>query len=320
MYVLYVCVYAVFITPLSLCLSLYAERAFLIEWLDPSGLENYLVPKGFNWADLTPIDHLKRGKPHDIGSWKAAKENGKSSQWYMDEDFSKYFKNPVEVIQGPRYDYTYAILRNPSLMPKAYELGIDRVKCRVCCAWDMLFKQAPKFEEEMNKLMRGLGHPVRPVVAVQARVKSDDVQKSVTAAEHYLNCAQRASKELKFKTPVYIPILNNRLVVHILQKKYFRIMKTPIEIETATRTVHTHLGNLPADTEQEVVLGVQERTFKEFFLMLNSTLLVRAKGHLGSFGNVADAIRRHYGKPGTVHTYTSGGSSCAVFPDGAKIE
>lgn len=298
----------------------YTERAFLIEWLDPTGLENYLVPKSFDWADLSPIHHMTRGKPHDIGSWKAAKENGKSSQWYMDEDFSSYFKNSIEVIQAPRYDYTYALLRNPGLMPKAYELGIDRVKCRVCCAWDMLFKTVPKFEEEMSKLLRGLGHPVRPVVAVQARVKSDDVQKSVTDVEHYLNCAQKAAKELKFQTPVYIPILNNRLVVHILQKKYFRIMKTPIEIETATRTVHTHLGNLPADTEVEVVEGVQERTFKEFFLMLNSTLLVRAKGYLGSFGNVADAIRRHYGRPGTIHTYTSGGSTCALFPDGSKIE
>ncbi len=207
-------------------------------------------------------------------------------------------------------------------MPKAYEYGIDQIKCRLCCAWDMLFKMSPKFEKEMNTLLKSVGHPTKPILALQVRAKSDNIENAVNVAEHNVNCGQKAAKDLKL-TPVFIPIFNNRLVVHIVAKKYKRLMKTPIEIETATRTVHTHLGNLPSDTELEVAKGVQERTFKEFILMLNSTVLIRTKGYLGSMGNVADAIRRHYAmhsKKKHVYTYTAGGTSCSVLEDGTKIE
>lgn len=238
----------------------------------------------------------------------------------MNTNFSTYFKKPVEVVQAHRYDFTYAVLRNPELMPKAYELGIDRVKCRVCCAWDMLFAMAPDFEKEMNKLIESVRQPKNhPIMAIQVRTKSDDIQKEVVVAEHYVNCGQKVAKETKMPL-VFIPIFNNRLVVHIIAKKYKRYVKTPIEIESGTRTVHTHLGNLPSDTEVEVQEGVQERTFKEFFFMLNSTVLLRTKGYVGSFGNVADAIRRHYAKPGSVFTYTAAGSTCALFPQDGKIE
>lgn len=301
-------------------LLIYIERAFLIEWNDPPGLEKYLIPKSFNWANLKPITGYKRNSPHDIGSWHSSKEGKMSSQWYMNTNFSQFFKKPVEVIQAHRYDFTYAVLRNPELMPKAYELGIDRIKCRLCCAWDMLFAMAPEFKKEMGQIIEGIQQPNnKPIMAVQVRAKSDDVQQAVVMAEHYINCGQKVAKESKM-SPVFIPIFNNRLVVHIIAKKYKRYVKTPIEIETGTRTVHTHLGNLPSDTEMEVYQGVQERTFKEFFVMLNSTVLIRTKGYVGSFGNVADAIRRHYANPGSVFSYTAGGSSCALFPQDSKIE
>lgn len=296
-----------------------SERAFLIEWNDPSGLEHYLVPKSFDWANLKPSIPLRRGAPHDIGSWHSSKEGKMSSLWYMNTNFSQFFKHPVEIIQGHRYDFTYAILRNAELMPKAYELGIDRIRCRICCAWDMLFTMAPQFEKQMENVLQNLGPPSKPIMAIQVRTKSDDVQKAVVMAEHFINCGQKVAKESKM-VPVYVPIFNNRLVVHIIAKKYKRYVKTPIEIESGTRTVHTHLGNLPQDTEPDVVQGVQERTFKEFFLMLNSTVLIRTKGYVGSFGTVADAIRRHYAKPGSVFTYTAGGSSCAILPHDSKIE
>ena len=238
----------------------------------------------------------------------------------MNTNFTRYFKYPVERIQGARYDFTYALLRNPELMPKAFEYGIDRIKCRLCCAWDMLFKMAPNFEAEMNTLLKSVSYPSKPLLAVQVRAKSTDIEQAVKVAEHNVNCGQKASRDLKIN-PVYIPIFNNRLVVHIVAKKYKRLMKTPIEIETATRTVHTHFGNLPSDTELEVAKGVQERTFKEFFIMLNSTVLIRTKGYLGSMGNVADAIRRHYAVHGKkVYTYTAGGTTCSVIEDDFKIE
>ena len=291
----------------------------MIDWNDPPGLENYLVPKSFDWSDVRRTLSYKRGPPHDIGSWHSSKEGKMGSQWYMNTNFSTYFNHPVEVVQGHRYDFTYAILRNPELMPKAYELGIDRIKCRLCCAWDMLFATAPNFEREMDGLLRGVGWPSKPILAMQVRTKDDDVQKAVVVAEHFVNCAEKASKELKL-SPVYVPVLNNRLVVHMIAKKYKRYIKTPVEPELGTRTVHTHLGNLPSDTEPEVVAAVQDRTFKEFFLMLNSTVLIRTKGYVGSLGNVAEAIRRHNAKPGTIYSYTAGGSTCAVFPQDMKIE
>ena len=254
------------------------DRAFLIEWADPPGLESYLIPKSFDWADLRPIQQYKRDHQHvhDIGSWKSSKEGKKNSQWYMDTNFTQYFNGPVEFIQGHRYDFTYAILRNPGLMPKAFELGIDRVKCRICCAWDMLFRMTPEFEKQMKNILASIGYPTIPMMAIQLRTKVADVQSAMIVAEHYINCGQKIAKDTKM-SPVFIPIFNNRLVVHILSKKYKRHMKTPIQIDSATRTIHTHLGNLPADTEKDVIAGVQERTFKEFFLMLNSTILIRTK-------------------------------------------
>jgi len=297
-----------------------AERAFLIEWVDPPGLDEYLEPKSFNWADLTPIQRLRRGPIRDIGSWRSAKDSGRSSQWYMNTNFSTYFNSPVEVVQGHRYDFTYAVLRNPGLMPKAYELGIDRIKCRICCAWDMLFKMTSKFEKEMDGLIKSLGVPKRSLMTIQARTRSDDIQAAVAMSEQYVTCAMKAGRELKvLHKMVWVPVFNNRLVVHIVAKKYAERMKTPIRIDSATRTVHTHLGNLPPDTEVNVVKGVQDRTFKEFFLMMNSSVIIRTKGYVGSFGNIADAIRRFYAVPGSIYTYTAGGG-CSRFPDNYKIE
>lgn len=296
------------------------ERAFLIEWLDPPSLSDYLEPKSFDWADLSPIRELKRGPVRDIGSWRSAKESGKSAQWYMNSNLTEFFVNPVEVVQGHRYDFTFAVLRNPGLMPKAYELGVDGIKCRICCAWDMLFKMTYNFEKEMGELLKSVGHPNRPLTTIQMRSKSDDVQASVKTAEHYIKCAVKAGKDLKLSNTIWVPVFNSRLVVHIIAKKYTQMMRTPIQIDSATRTVHTHFGNLPPDTELAVAKGVQERTFKEFFLMLNSTVLVRTKGYVGSFGNVADAIRRFYAPIGSVYTYTPGGNTCVLFPDYHKIE
>lgn len=305
---------------LSLLLSHHTDRAFMIEWLDPAGLEEYLEPKSFNWADLTPLQKLKRGPVRDIGSWRSAKESGRSSQWYMTTNFSTFFTNELEVVQGHRYDFTYAILRNPELMPKAYELGVDRIKCRICCAFHMLFRMTEKFQKQMDELLTSLGSPRKEIGTIQLRTKSGNVQEAVKFADAFLKCGTKAAKSLKLTNRIaWVPIFNNRLVVHIVQKKYGDKLKTPINIDSATRTVHTHLGNLPADTELEVAKAVQERTFKEFFLMINSTIIIRKKGYEASFGNIADAIRRFYHELGTVHTYLVG-STCTKFPDTYKIE
>ena len=297
-----------------------ADRAFVIDWQDPPGLDQYLEPKSFDWADLSKLDKFKRGPVRDIGSWRSAKESGISSQWYMTTNFSTYFTNEVEVVQGHRYDFTYAVLRNPELMPKAYELGVDRIKCRICCAFHMLFRMTDKFSQQMDELLSSLGAPHKTIGAIQVRTKSQNVQDSVKFVDSFIKCASKAGKGLKMSNKIsWVPIFNNRLVVHIVRKKYGDKLKIPINIDTATRTVHTHLGNLPADTELEVAKAVQERTFKEFFLTINSTVLIRKKGYEGSFGNIADAIRRFYHQLGTVHTFLVG-STCSKFPDTYKIE
>lgn len=301
-------------------LLLLSDRAFMIEWLDPPGLDQYLEPKSFNWADLSKIEGLKRGPVRDIGSWRSAKESSISSQWYMSTNFSTYFTNDVEVVQGHRYDFTYAILRNPELMPKAFELGVDRIKCRICCAFHMLFRMTDSFQQQMDTLLKSLGAPQKSVGAIQVRSKSHNVQEAVKHADAFVKCATKGAKSLKMASRIsWVPIFNNRLVVHIVHKKYGDKLKIPINIDTATRTVHTHLGNLPADTELEVAKAVQERTFKEFFLTINSTIIIRKKGYEGSFGNIADAIRRFYHKLGSVHTFLVG-NACTKFPDTFKIE
>ena len=292
----------------------------MIEWVDPPGLDLYLEPKSFDWSDLSKLDKFKRGPVRDIGSWRSSKENGVSSQWYMSTNFSTYLENEVEVLQGHRYDFTYAVLRNPELMPKAFELGVDRVKCRICCAFHMLFKMTERFEGEMDTLLKSLGAPQKHVGAIQVRTKSNNVQDAVKFVDNFIKCATKAGKGLKMSSSVsWVPIFNNRLVVHIVHKKYGDKLKIPINIDSATRTVHTHLGNLPPDTEIEVAKAVQERTFKEFFLTINSTIIIRRKGYEGSFGNVADAIRRFYHELGTVHTFLVG-NTCTKFPDTYKIE
>ena len=239
----------------------------------------------------------------------------------MTTNFSTFLDGDVEVVQGHRYDFTYTILRNPELMPRAYELGVDRIKCRICCAFHMLFRMTEKFRQEMDTLLKSLGAPEKSIGAIQLRAKSQNMKDSMKSAEIFMKCALKAAKERKMTSRYlsWVPIFNNRLLVHMIHKKYGDKLKVPINIDTATHTVHTHLGNLPPDTEPEVVMAVQERTFKEFFLTINSTIIIRRKGYESSFGNIADAIRRFYHDFGSVHTYLVG-SSCVKFPDTYKIE
>ena len=279
-----------------------------------------MIPKHFDWTKLNALDGLKRSPPHDIGSWRAAKEDGKSSQWYMNTNFSTFFTEPVEILQGNRYDYTFALIRNPALMPKAYELGVDRVRCRLCCAFDLLFSMNPTFQKSMNDILLQVGFPPKPYLTVHLRTKVNIVDEALSRAEEFLKCAQTAAKELHIAQPILLPIFNNRLVVHIMSRKYPDMVKDLVDTSTAKRTTHTHIGNLPHDTELDVQTSVQERTFKDFYLLLNSTVLVRTKGYVAALGNIADAIRHHYNPPGSIMTYIFSDSKCTKYSEGAKIE
>ena len=302
------------------CFFPLSDRALLIEWLDPPGLTDHLIPKYFDWNNLQVLNNFNRLPAHDIGSWRAAKENGKSSQWYMNTNFTSYFTETVEVLQGNRYDYTFALLRNPALMPKAYELGLDQIRCSICCTFDLLFKSNSLFESSIKTMLSSINSPPMPYLSIHLRTKSDNVNDALSIADTYVQCALSAARELHITHPIMIPVFNNRLILHIVSKKYPNEIKELVNVALATRTTHLHLGNIPHDMDIEVQAVVQKRSFQDLYFMLNSTVLIRAKGYLAALGNIADAIRQHFNPPGSIITYTVSSTACTKQLPDSKIE
>ena len=290
------------------------DRALLIEWLDPEGLHNYFVPKTFNWANMDAIKDLPRNKSriHDIGSWKACSKESKSGSWYIQTDFHKLFTEPVEVVQGHRYDFTYALIRNDFLMDRYYELGLDKIRCFLCCAYDILFQRSNKFDEWYQSMIRTLDVPNKPLLTIQLRSVGVDTDKNVEQAKSYLKCAKKAIVEKDLGDNATIALAFNSKVAYHVIFNAMRAAVTRINIVSAIeRTTHLHLGNLPTDLSAEVMQGVQEVTFRDLFLLTNATVIVRNKGHLASFGTVGDALRSFYSTQRT--TFLVSEDSCKLY-------
>ena len=290
------------------------DRALLIEWLDPEGLHNYFVPKIFNWANMDAIKDLPRNKSriHDIGSWKACSKEGKSGSWYIQTDFHKLFTEPVEVVQGHRYDFTYALIRNDFLMDRYYELGLDKIRCFLCCTYDILFRRSKMFDEWYQSMMHTLDIANKPLLTIQLRSVGVDTDKNVEQAKSYLKCAKKAivEKDLGDNTTIALAF-NSKVTYHVIFNA-MRAAVTRINIVGAIeRTTHLHLGNLPTDLSAEVMQGVQEVTFRDLFLLTNATVIVRNKGHLASFGTVGDALRSFYSTQRT--TFLVSEDSCKLY-------
>ena len=290
------------------------DRALLIDWSDYPGLTDYLVPQSFDWNRLDILENLTvPSVPRDVGSWRAAKEHGKSSRWYLSTNLSAFFDNSVEVFQGHRYDYTYALLRNPTLMPRAYALGVDRVRCSICCAFQYLFKINSTFERTMNSLLATIRFPPDPYIAVHL---ADSVSSKV--ADEHVKCAVKASKELHVLHPNILPVSDDQFITNSLIKRHSQIIQSITVVSSVAN--HTHIGALPLKVEPTALDAAQESTFRDFFVMLNSSVLVRGKGYRSALGNIADALRHHWNRPGSHITYVTSGGLCQRAIEGAKIE
>lgn len=291
------------------------DRALLIDWSDYPGLTDYLVPQSFDWSRLDVLENLVVPPvPRDVGGWRAARELGRSSRWYLSANLSNFFNNSVEILQGHRYDYSHALLRNPALMPRAYALGMDRVRCSVCCTFQYLFKMNSTFQQVMSSLFATIRFPPEPYVAVHLEATVD----VVSSIENYISCAIKAAQELHILSPNVVPVSDDQFLIESLMKKHPRIIGS---ITVApSRANHTHIGSLPFKAEPATLNAAQRNTFRDFFVMLNSSVLVRGKGYKSLLGNVADAIRHHSSPAGSRVTYVASKGMCRRALVGAKIE
>ena len=238
----------------------------------------------------------------------------------MNTNFSLYFSNPIEVLQGNRYDYTYALLRNPTLMPKAYKLGIDRINCRICCAFDLLFSTNVKFLKSINDILSLTGSPRKPYIALYLHIKSNDVDDVLAISKTYINCIHTVSKEMQMSHPLIIPVFYNQTIFHAIAKRYPSEMKELVNSSLVFQPSHIHLSDISRDTDIEDHGSIQKRTFQDFYFILKSSVLIRSKGYLVAFGNIADAIRQHYNPIGRVVTYLTTDTVCLRQPKNSRIE
>ena len=68
-------------------------------------------------------------------------------------------------------------------------------------------------------------------------------------------------------------------------------VKVPTYTKAATQTVHYRIGHLSPTMDPVILKGVLRNTL---FLLLNSTVIIREKGHQHWFASTAEAIRQHY--------------------------
>ncbi len=295
------------------------ERAFIIDWQHPQGLADYLLPKYFDWGFSKTLQSTVHGiQVHDIGSWRAAKLKSISSQWYMNTNFSAYFRNPFEVIQGHRYDYTYAVLRNPDIMPRAYQLGIDRTRCRICCAFQLLFTVNSDFKASLERILSSIGFPPQPYIALHYHAVSNDIEKELLLFEKYTQCARIVRKKelsrVSNPRPLLIPISNNQILI----KKVAQTNQQEVKLLLESRP--SDLDGNSNDIDVSVHPQVQNRTFQDFFIILYSPVLIRSKGYLAAFGIVADALRQHFNPRESAITFVVSDRTCTKQHAGSRME
>ena len=265
----------------------HVERAFLIDWRDPPGLEDYLQPSSFDWStSLKDLELPPQEDYLDIGSWRAVAKNGFNETWYMNTNFAKVFTKPVEVIQSHNYDFTYALLRNKHLKQKAFELRMDLIHCHVCCTWKGLFTFNARFKDYMTRKLQTSLPSANHLGSLQLRTEnllnSQQVKEVISCCQQVLHRHPSIEK--------IILISNNKMA-----KTFLEGIKDIVELkEDIDGFMHIHLGSkrVPRD-EAEVHHKVQDLTFQHLYLLLDSALLVRLSGYKASLGIFADALRRY---------------------------
>ena len=290
-----------------------SDRAFLLDWQDAPRLTDYLMPNTIDWA--TPLHHVQLPPVtafHDLGSWKAVAMEGKNATWYRTTDFTSLLTQPVEVIQAPVYDFTYAVMSNPQLMAKSYALRMDVTRCHLCCVWPHLFKFNRDFEQQMNKSLEQFGASFERLVALQLR---SEAIPSKDEARMLMECAGKAAGQLS--SALFTIASNNKLVTHLIRTHtgYDGLFVQPED--SLEGVVHVHMGTrrLPSHDKEKAV-NLQRVTFQHFYLLLKAAVLVRGVGHKASLGVVADALRRHIGTRS--QSYVIKGNSCTSIAPGYR--
>ena len=271
-------------------------RAFLIEWMDQEGFTELLEPKYIDWSqsDFLHRRYYKRPPIRDIGSWRSFHVLNRTDKWYKETDFNKYFNLSVELIPGHGYDMTYAILQNKYFAYDIYKYRLNTIRCRICCAWDFLFQQTYAFNKDMTAILNEFHYPTSALVVMHIKVPfekkiSDTLEYSVG----HLLCSNKVIRENHLTNVTKTVTTNQRLLRHMIGLQH-KDIKVPTYTKSATQTVHYHIGHLSPTMDSAILKGVLRNTVIDFILLLNSTVIIREKGHQHWFASTAEAIRHHY--------------------------
>lgn len=248
---------------------------------------------------------------HDIASWSSI-NHGQDANWYMQTDFRELFKEPVEVVRSPSYDFSFALMNNKFLKLQAYKLKMDLTRCLLCCMWYSLFQFNPHFEEDMITRLRYAHAAPEDLVAIQQRSVSIQSQ----SVRHLVSCAEVALKATPFGEGrmKFVLITNRQFLYHFTNRTVtskYAVFVHPFD--TLTGYTHIHLGSkhLPKDNT-EVLNEVTDLTFQHFYVLMKAAILVREKGHAASLGVLVDAIRRHL-NPKMI-SYVADNKTCKAIP------
>lgn len=276
------------------------ERAFILDWKSPAGFNSILVPRYINWRsdalfgdELDPIPHV-----HDIGSINWFQAENKSIRFYTETDFTSYFIEEREAIQSHSFDFTYALTRNRHFAKKLREMGLDRVKCRVCCIWNYLFKHSTSFQHNSASVVRkklGLGTAAATTGSKRSDLIFVDLSFPLENIPHglltrqveaTLDCVRKVKRMLH--EPLCVVASNNYLILDKVGKMdttvrtnrglFFTRERYQLELSrqlNTTRQGHSRVSSSSLQiprTEHNALMYF----FMGYYLQMNSTVLITA--------------------------------------------
>lgn len=314
------------------------DRAFVLDWRSPSGFNKVFVPRYIDWRYDAHFKDDEDGPDsiphhvHEIGtmSWNKVWNSSTLLQFYKETNFNDYFSHDKEVVQAHSYDFTYALLRNKHYRDKVHGLGLDRVKCLLCCIWSYLLKQSPGFTRSLTFVATkklGLGRG-RDLVFFDLSLAVDHLPKSMQFeyARNTLKCADKVLNVLK--NPVCIMASNSYFLLEEVPNKYTRVssnsglffsreryqLELQRELNSSTEDgirrgekIRKRRGIVVPKTEQNAVVNF----FIGYMLQLNSTVLFTAR-HSPYSENMA-ALRHYYHPSGTYLVYPGGNCKLEKF-------
>lgn len=325
-------------------LALLTDRAFILDWRSPSGFDRVFVPRYIDWRynvhfkdDEEDYDSIPR-HVHEIGTtnWNKAWNSSAFFEFYTETDFNDYFSRDIEVVQSHSYDFTYALLRNKHHREKVRGMGIDRVKCLLCCIWGYLFKQSPMFTRNMALVARkhlGLSHG-RDLVFLDLSLPVSHLSRSLQLeyTQEALKCTEKVITVLQ--NPVCVMASNSYFLLEEVPNQYTRVssnggmffsqeryqleLQRQINSTTEGALYRTLRGNSRKRGRSAVVVPKTEENalvnfFMGYFLQLNSTVLFTAKR--SPYSENMAALRHYYRPSGTYLVYPGGKCKLEKFQE-----